>query len=218
MRLPWVRGGMVLGIAALAACSNDPPTAPDLHTITGRLKLTGNLVDREGAYAGTKVVGDADGVPVELLHGSAVVARTTTSAGVYRFSGLRPGDYVARSIVVGDIGDQTTPMVIAVSDVTAADTLRLASRGDLTPVPNPLVDTTQVYFVVPDTLSVDVRVLDVGYRAIKDLLNLEVLPARHAVIWNGRDQGGHPMPAGLYWVTYVAGTDVRAHLLFKQGP
>jgi len=221
MRLPWIRGGMVLGIAAIAACSRDQPTAT-LHSISGRLRLTGYLVAPNGAYAGTKVVGNPDGVPVELVHGTEVVARTTTSGGAYQFSGLRAGGYFARSMVVGGIGDQTTPMVIARSDVSAADTIRLVSRGDLTPVPNPFVDTTQVYFVVPgDTtqlVRVDVRVLDVGYQAIKDLLNLEVRPKRHAVYWSGRDQGGHPMPSGFYWVTYVAGNDVRAHLLFKQGP
>jgi hypothetical protein len=208
---------MVLGITALAACSRDQPSAPQLHSITGHLRLTGYLVDVNGKFAGTRVLGDADGVPVELLHGSEVVGRTTTVDGIYRFSGLGPGDYVARSRVIGDIGDQTTQMVIAVSDVSAADTLRLVSRGDLIPVPNPFVDTAQVYFGVPDTMWVDVDILDVGGDAIKSLLALEVLPERHAVFWNGRDQGGRPVPGSLFWVTFVAGDDVRAQLLFRQG-
>ena len=217
MRFPWTRCCTVLGISALAACSRDQPLAPSLHSITGHLRLTGYLVDADGGYAGTRVLGDADGVAVELLHGSEVVGRTTTVDGIYHFSGLRPGDYRARSRVIGDIGDQTTQMVIAVSDVSAADTLRLVSRGDLFPVPNPFVDTTQVYFVVPDTMWVDVGILDVGGNAIKSLLALEVLPARHAVFWNGRDQRGRPVAGSLFWVTFVAGHDVRAHLLFKQG-
>lgn len=216
MRLLRTRWCIVLGISALAACSRDQPSAPQLHSISGHLRLTGYLVDANGAYAGTRVVGNADGVPVELLHGSEVVGRTTTVGGTYHFSGLRPGDYVARSRVVGDIGDQTTRMVIAVSDVSAADTLRLVSRGDLLPVPNPFVDTTQVYFLVSDTMWVDVRVLDVGGHIVQNLLTLEVLPAYHAVFWNGRDQGGRPVTDPLFWVTYVAGSDVRAHLLFKQ--
>ena len=217
MRFPWARGCVVVGLCVLAACSRDQPSAPGLYSITGHLRLTGFLVDRNGAYAGTRVLGDAGGVTVELLHGSAVVGRTTTVDGIYRFSGLRPGDYVARSRVVGDIGDQTNPLVIAVSDVSSADTLRLVSRGDLLPVPNPFVDTTQVYFDVPDTTWVDVRILDVGGHAVQSLLSLEVHPAYHAVFWNGRDQGGRPVGDGLFWVTYVAGQDVRAHLLFKEG-
>ena len=217
MRFSRLRWWMALGLCGLAACSSDQPSAPGFYSITGHLKLTGFLVDDNGAFAGTRVLGDADGVAVELLHGSQVVRRTTTVGGVYRFSGLGPGDYVARSRVIGEIGDQTSPLVIAVSDVSSADTLRLVSRGDLHPVPNPFVDTTQVYFRVPDTMWVEVRILDVGGNAVQTLLALEVMPADHAVFWNGRDQAGRPVAGSLFWVTYLAGSDVRAHLLFKQG-
>ena len=217
MRFPGTRWCVVTCICALAACSRDQPFAPGLYSITGHLRLTGFFVDDNGAHAGTRVLGDADGVAVELLRGSEVVGRTTTVGGVYRFSGLRPGGYVARSRVIGSIGDQTSPLVIAVSDISSADTLRLVSRGDLLPVPNPFADTTQVYFNVPDTTRVDVRILDTAGHDVQSLLALEVLPANHAVFWNGRDQAGHPVAAGLYWVTYVAGHDVRAHLLFKAG-
>lgn len=217
MRIPWTRWCMVLGISALAACSRDQPTAPRLYSITGHLRLTGSLVDSNGVFVGHRVLGDADGVAVELLHGSEVVGRTTTVDGLYRFSGLRPGGYVARSRVIGDIGDQTSPLVIAVADVVSADTLRLGSRGDLRPVPNPFVDTTRVYFLAPDTMWVDMSILDVGGNAIMSLLALEVLPAEHAISWNGRDQRGRPVAPSLYWVTYVAGLDVRAQLLFKEG-
>jgi len=162
------------------------------------------------------VIGDADGVLVELLHGSEVVARTTTVGGIYRFSGLGPGDYVARSRPIGDIGDQTNPLVIAVADVSAADTLRLVPRGDLSVVPNPCVDTTKVTFQVTDTVWVDVNIVDMGGRAVTNLLSLVVLPAQHSVYWNGRDLQGHPVSDALYWVTYVSGHDVRADLIFRR--
>jgi len=217
MRSPWTRWCMVLGLSSLVACSREQPSAPRLYSITGHLRLTGTVVDSNGAYAGTRVLGDADGVTVELLHGSEVVGLTTTVDGIYRFSGLRPGDYRARSRVIGDIADRTTQMVIAVSDVVAADTLRLASRGDLLPFPNPSVDTTEVSFVAPDTMWVDVNIIDVGGSAVKNLLTLEILPGRHTVFWNGRDQRGRPVTGSLYWVTFVAGNDVRASLLFRQG-
>jgi hypothetical protein len=215
MPLRLTRACLVSGLALLAACSRDEPTAPEVFSITGHLRLTGYLVDTNGAYAGTKVLGDADGVTVELLHGTEVVARTITVDGVYRFDSLRPGGYVARSRVVGNIGDQTSSLVIAVEDVVAADTIRLVSHGDLRPVPNPFVDTLQVHFAVPDTTWVDVDVLDVGGNPIRNLLSLEVLPMEHAVFWYGRNQQNQPVAGSLFWVTYVAANDVRACLLFR---
>ena len=207
---------VVLGISTLAACSRNQPAAPGLHSITGSLCLSGYLVDDYGTFSGTRVLGDADGVPVELLHGSEVVGRTTTTHGVYRFSGLPPGDYVARSRVIGDMEAETNTMVIAASDIRASDTLRLASRGDLRPVPNPLADTTRIYFSVPNPVWVELGVLDVGGNSIVNLVAQEIPSGRYGVFWNGRDRTGRPVTGSLFWVTYVAGHDVRAHLLFKE--
>jgi hypothetical protein len=202
--------------AALAACAREPPAAPPpTYTITGQLLLTGSVVDSDARYQGIRVL-RPDGIPVELLHGSQVVARTTTVGGGYRFAGLRPGDYVARSLVINGVGDRTRPLVIAVQDIEAADTLRVVSRGDLFPVPNPMVDTTQVFFSVPDTMVVDVNVQDVWGRRVKNLLTLEVTTRRQGVFWNGLDTQGRPATDSLYWVTLVTAYDTRVHLLFKR--
>ena len=216
MRLPWTRWCAALGLVVLGACE-DKPTAPATYTITGYLRLKGNFVNADGSYAGTRIVGDADGIGVELLHGSIVVARTTTEDGVYRFTGLKPGGYVARSWVVGDIGDQTSSLVIAVSDVSSADTLHLVPRGDLHPVPNPFTDETQVYFDVPrETTYVEVEILDATGAHITNLLAQEVPPIRQAVFWDGTDDLGHPVPGTYFWITYAAGADIRAQLLFRE--
>src|SRR5262245_16678286 len=82
---------------ALAACEARDTTGPGFYTLSGHVTLTGYLVTPSGDFAGTKVVGDADGVPVELTFGDQVVARTQTVGGVYTFHGLAPGAYVART-------------------------------------------------------------------------------------------------------------------------
>lgn len=219
MRLRWTRWCVVLGASALAACARDQTTAPldtARYSISGHVRVSGSVVDEGGVFQATRVLGDADSVEVELLNGDQVVARTTTVDGVYRFSGLRPGGYVARSRVVGDIGDQTGPMVIAVADIASADTIRLVSRGDLRPVANPFVDSTQVFFTISDTMWADVRIRHAAGHTVQTLLSVELLPAQHRIIWHGRNQQGQVMPPGLYWVTFAADLDYRAQLLFKE--
>jgi hypothetical protein len=218
MKVPWTRWCIALSACLLSDCSNDPSTAPRPYSITGHLHLTGYLVDRNGQFAGTRVMGDADGIPVELLHGSDVVGRTTTVGGIYRFTGLAPGGYVARSRVVGDLYDETNAMTIAVSDVEAADTLRLVSRGDLYSYPNPFADgdTMRISFSVPDTEWVTIRILDLGGNPVRTLLNLLLIPARHSVYWNCRDLSGLPLTGSLFWVTYTSDLEIRAHLLFRR--
>jgi len=216
MRRSRVRWAVaMLGSLALSACSREQPAAPGLHSIVGHVRLTGYLVDAGGRFAGTRVVGDADGVRVELAYGDRVVARTSTVDGTYRFSGLGPGAYVARTHLIGAVADTTDVLTISESDVFAADTLRLAARGDLYPVPNPFAQATEVYFEIPDTEQVAVEILDVAGNSVRSLLDTVLAPGLHGVIWDGLDRDGHPATAALYWVTLVAGDDIRAQLLFR---
>jgi hypothetical protein len=204
-----------LSALVIPACSRDQPTAPRLHALSGHVRLTGYLVDAEGRFAGTRVVGDADGVAVELVYGDQVIARTLSAHGAYRFTGLGPGGYFARARVIGSIGDRTRVVTIAGADITAGDTLRIASLGDIYPVPNPSALSTDFYFVLRDTEYVDVRVIDVAGNLVRSLHADEMWPGQRVVTWGGIDQRGRPAPPGLYWVTLVAGDDYRAQLLFR---
>jgi hypothetical protein len=177
--------------------------------------MKGYLVEDDGRFAGTRIVGDANGVEVELACGSQIIARTTIVGGVYCFDGIAPEAYVARTRVIGDIGDRTGFLTVTYSDLTSADTLRLEPRGDLSPTPNPVLESTWISFDVPDTQDSDVRILGLAGGTVRILLALEVLPARHRVLWDGRDQAGAPTGPGMYCVTFVSGLDVRAQLLFR---
>ena len=216
MKSAWISCLFALAvIATLPGCSRQPPEAPLLHTLTGHVRLTGYLVDAGGAFAGTRVVGDPDGVRVDLMHGSAWVASALTVKGIYRFTGLAAGDYVARTRVIGTIGDDTNRMTIIQGDVASADTLRVDSIGDIYPVPNPIGASTTLFFSLPDTEQVAVRILDAAGNPVRTLYAGELLPGLKSLVWNGDDPTGHPVTQTLYWATLVAGLDVRAQLLFK---
>src|SRR5262245_14748360 len=128
-----LRFAPLLASLALVACARDT-TGPGFHTLSGHVTLTGYLVTPGGDFAGTKVVGDADGVAVELAFGDQIVGRTKTVHGVYTFDGLAPGAYVARTAGADPLYDETNVLTIARSDLSAGDTLRLKAMGDLFPV------------------------------------------------------------------------------------
>src|SRR5687767_10488689 len=122
----WLRSIVPLA-ALLLGCSDDTPpaNAPGLHALSGSVVLTGYLVNVSGQVVGNRVVTDADGVEVELLFGTQVVATTTTVDGKYRFTGLAPGGYRARARVIGTIQDQTVVLTLQDSDLVSGDTLHL---------------------------------------------------------------------------------------------
>ena len=212
-------------LLALAGCGRDQPGAPKPHTMRGRLVLIGQLVDGAGKFAGTRVVGDADGVAVELLYGTTVVARTTTEGGAYTFKGLLPGGYIARSFVNGPFGDHTEILTMTDADLTVGDTLHVASFGDFFPVPNPFAGETTVYFSLPDTERVNVAILSMAGDTVKTLLQGTRPQGLAQVRWDGTDRHGNPSTAPLVWITFrplpdSLGNpplpDYRAHLLFHQ--
>ncbi len=204
-------------LASCAKHDQSSPIAPGLHSLTGQLQLTGYRVDSLGVFLGTQVVTDASGVPVDLLDGRRVAARTWTVAGRYEFSGLASGAYQTRSSVLG-IGDVSNVFVITNSDLVAGDTLRVASRGDIDPVPNPIVTEAFFYFALPDTEQVSVQIRTLAGDMVQSLIDARRPRGLNQTRWNGLDRNDNPVPPGLYWVTLVAGNDQRAQLLFKEDP
>lgn len=190
----------------------------------GHVVLVGQLVDGTGRFAGTRVVGDADGVAVELLYGTQVIARTTTVGGVYTFPGLLAGGYRTRCPVNGPIGDQTQVLTIAETDLSVSDTLRVASSGDFYPVPNPVQSETLVYFELADTTRVDIEILGMAGDTVRTLLRAKRPPGLNQVRWDGTDRGGSLSTAPLVWITFTSQPDpteallpdYRAHLLFHE--
>jgi hypothetical protein len=200
----------------LTSCGRDTTTAPPgRYSLSGHLRLTGAFIDTLGVPAGTRVVGDADGVPVDLLAGAEVIAHTTTVHGVYTFTGLAPGAYQARSMVIGNVWDKTNVFTIVRTDLAAGDTLRLVSEGDLYPVPNPVATETTIYFELPETTLVDIRIRDLAGGTVRKLLQAKRPPGLNQVIWTGVDSAGTPARSPLYWATFEAGQDVRVQLLFR---
>ena len=106
-------------------------------------------------------------------------------------------------------------MTISNSDVQSVDTLQLQSRGDLYPVPNPTQPSSSIYFSVRDSEHVEVGILGMGGQTIRTLLDGDLRPGLYQVYWDGNDEAGHPAMAALFWVTLVAGDDIRAQLLFR---
>jgi hypothetical protein len=214
--------GLALAVAVAAAgalagdCSHDAPTAPGgSYALSGHVRLTGFLVDDTGRFAGTRVVEDADSVAVDLYYGHAVVGHALTSHGTYRFGGLSPGAYHARTGIIGDVADETTELTIVHGDLVSRDTLRLTSMGDLYPFPNPAIDVVYLTFDVPDTAQVDLRIRDTQGRITQHLLSKVLLPGRRETLWNGRDDAGNPVTGKMYWLTFESGADTRAQLLFR---
>jgi len=70
--------------------------------------------------------------------------------------------------------------------------------------PNPFNPTVKLEFDLANGGRAQIAIYDAAGRLVRRLVD-DVLPsARHAVVWNGRDDGGAPVASGVYFVRLVA--------------
>jgi hypothetical protein len=208
----------VLAVSALlvAGCAKDEPTKPTTFALTGRVQLVGHMTADDGRPLGSRTVTDADGVPVDLLYGNSVLMRTHTTGGAFRFEGVAPGGYFARANIFGSLTEQSNGVTIASGDVDIANPLVLESVGDLYPAPNPVDTGTVITFASSNAGSALLRVLALDGTVVRTLYIDEMpSPGFYLTRWDGNDDHGASVPTGYYWMTYAAGPDQRAQLLFR---
>ena len=71
--------------------------------------------------------------------------------------------------------------------------------------PNPFNPSTTIVFTLPETAPTQLAVFDVRGRRIA-LLCQETLPAgKHEIRWNGQDDDGRSVAAGVYFSRLTAG-------------
>jgi len=207
-----------LGITALlllSGCGRDKVTAPILG-IRGPVVLVGYLTDGTGRPIGTRVFAQADGVPVELVSNAGVVATTHTQNGRYAFAGMPRGSYKVRTQVTYDLVAETRTLTVTDALVIEADTLRLQSRGDLYPIPNPFTSSLFTTFEMSGSVQASLRVLDPSGAPIRTLLEGRFPQGLNGITWDGTDARGVPVPGGFYWLTLDDGQATRAQLVFRE--
>ena len=90
-------------------------------------------------------------------------------------------------------------------DTRAGETTAPVRFGPMAARPNPTVDGCVVSFALPREEAVDLRILDVTGRCVRRLTDERAGAGAHESFWDGRDDGGVRVPAGLYIAELRAG-------------
>ncbi len=155
--------------------------------------------------------GDFVFVPVvELADRAFVVADPDGEPGHYILCVLAPGESgttpvgslvfaksdLARECFVADIDAAPAFDAGDVNDNRASLQMRASLAEG---APNPLNPSTRIAFSLPSAERVSVMIFDVAGRMVRRLLGDELRVAgTHIVEWDGRDDSGRPLAAGMY--------------------
>lgn len=103
-----------------------------------------------------------------------------------------------------------TPTV-EVDSVGGSGSARLES-----PRPNPATSRVGIAFSITKRSSVRIEVVDVAGRIVSVVASGTHEPGSHVLAWDGRDGGGRPAPAGVYFVRMsVNDTPVARHSVVR---
>jgi hypothetical protein len=195
-----------------------PDTRPR-YALTGRVRLLARLTTDLGIETGIRTVDDADGVEVVLQAPDNTTWTTTTVDGEYRFEGLLPTAYKARTQLTPETTTETPYIVVISGDMAASDTLVVPSAGDMKTYPNPFPaehgEAIEFTTTTPDPYTIDVYTL--GWEKVYTHTTPQSPGFQH-FHWAGFDTGGAPVPAGPYWIVLHRDGTVHTSLVFKEGP
>jgi hypothetical protein len=186
---------------------NLPPEAPALFTGeyaagTSTLHWSVSTAPDLGEYRLYRG-GTADFVPGP---GNLVVAQADTgyvdAAGDLHYYKLCAVD------VHGNIGPYLTLLPSGIADVPGPAAPRAVFLAP--PAPNPARGAVTLRFGLPRAASVELALFDQQGRRVRGLLADERTAGEHIVTWDGRDEDGHALPAGLYFVRFEV--EGRAHV------
>ncbi len=65
--------------------------------------------------------------------------------------------------------------------------------------PNPFHDRTLILYDVALDGEIELSILDLEGRVVRQLVRDHRPSGRHRITWDGRDNGGRPVPSGLYF-------------------
>jgi 1,4-alpha-glucan branching enzyme len=111
---------------------------------------------------------------------------------------LEPGEYRVYTTVELETPDITTGVY---------DTDFVGGKLDA-PYPNPFRDFTQLSFTLERAAQVDVRVMDMQGRVVRNLASGKFAQGNHMQRWNGRDDAGAKVPTGLYLIQLITDSGV----------
>jgi len=146
---------------------------------------------------------DVDGVTVANTTGDQTFTVDTPLVFRWVFENLRATVYV-QEMDSGEVMNTGT-MFLSEGGVTpVGDVPAVATRIEGA-APNPFNPQTVLRYSVAQAGPVSLRIHDLAGRLVRDLVRDDRAAGSHTATWNGRDDRGRSLPAGVYLARLVAG-------------
>lgn len=195
---------------------NDPPPTANGTTISGRVRLEGELWTHGSNSEGRRIVESADSVLVELYRGATLIGSERTRQGMFTFEELADGSYRLEARVTPFF---RVEQEIEVPLASGAETieLTLAPFGGLANPPNPFDATgTGLEGLAATADTIFYRVYTPGGRLVYRYDQPDYPAGFFHIHWIGTNTANVVQPRGTYWACVLVDRTWRVNLLFFE--
>ena len=183
-------GGVVDSVTVVENTVSSRPAVGYAELVNG----SGEVVWRQPLSNGEKTYH----LPVALLPAGTYYLRIQVEqGGADARVGIREMHRIAAPTVVSETSPQ--------GEVTLDRDAALPQKYDLQPAyPNPFNPSTTIGYALPEASEVALEVYNVQGQRIRELVGGRQPAGWHAVVWDGRNSNGKPVPSGVYVVRMTA--------------
>lgn len=117
----------------------------------------------------------------------------------------------------GDVDSDANYRIRLIDPATASVDGVIPTRFDLTSTSaNPFTSIAALHYALPRAGMADLGIYDVTGRLVRTLVDGPVAAGNYAADWDGRDDGGNPMPSGIYFARLRAGGEEKRLKLVRS--
>ena len=220
MGFDWPVGGYVAGIAIHPTDNNKMLVAVSNYNVsslfysddagTSWTAVEGNLAGAAGPSARTVAILPVDGTDIFLVGTSTGLYSTFTLAGAGTIWSEESPDLMGNVVVDQLATREADGLIVAGTHGKGVYSLSLqgiSAVGNELPrsamalsqnVPNPFNPMTRIRFELPSAGQTHLVVYDVAGREVRTLVNGDLAAGEHTFSWNGADDAGRQVSAGVY--------------------
>lgn len=199
--------------------SNEPPSAPSLvappdgapDVPAYATLIVANATDADGddLTYGFRIYSDAE--LTDLVASVDDVAEGVGQTSWTVESALPLGTYYWRAFAADPVERGLCMAAASFTVLTTEDVddFAFGAKSALSAAPNPVREGTRIRYLVPSTLTSSLAIYDTQGREIRKLDTIPSATGWQEIVWDGRDDAGHKVPSGSYWVKLWMPGEVR---------
>jgi agmatine/peptidylarginine deiminase len=146
----------------------------------------------------------ASWLTITPVNGSVTAGDSVDVELTFDTTGLAVDAYTSDIIITFDAEETIIPVTLTVLGLGVGNDTQNLANGIQGNYPNPFNPSTTISFSLNQNAQVKLSIINTRGQIVRTLVNESKIAGQHQVVWDGRDDNGHPVASGIFFSTMDA--------------